>query len=47
MTEKKKISDYSKLKNQARQPYGEPMKGSKKMKNKNHSRQTHGTEHDL
>ncbi|MBO8155124.1 MAG: small acid-soluble spore protein P [Bacillaceae bacterium] len=47
MDHEKKISDYSKLKNQAKQPYGEPMKGSKKVKNRNHTRQKNNVEHDL
>ncbi|MRG85290.1 small acid-soluble spore protein P [Salinibacillus xinjiangensis] len=37
----------SKLNRQAKQPYGEPMKGSKKVKNRNHSRQKKGASHDL
>ncbi|WP_102028325.1 small acid-soluble spore protein P [Salirhabdus sp. Marseille-P4669] len=37
----------SKFKDQVKQPYGEPMKGSKKVKNRNHSRQKKGASHDL
>ncbi|MFD1849849.1 small acid-soluble spore protein P [Oceanobacillus bengalensis] len=29
------------------QPYGEPLAGSKKVKNANHSRQKHNTHHDM
>ncbi|WP_010650384.1 small acid-soluble spore protein P [Oceanobacillus massiliensis] len=29
------------------QPYGEPLDGSKKVKNKNHSRQNHNVHHDM
>lgn len=29
------------------QPYGEPLSGSKKVKNKNHSRQNHNPGHDM
>ncbi|HLR01665.1 MAG TPA: small acid-soluble spore protein P [Virgibacillus sp.] len=29
------------------QPYGEPLKGSKKVKTKNHSRQKKGASHDM
>lgn len=29
------------------QPYGEPLKGSKKVKNANHSRQTKDASHDM
>jgi len=29
------------------QPYGEPLQGSKKVKNKNHSRQNHNPHHGL
>ncbi|MBB6452810.1 small acid-soluble spore protein P (minor) [Salirhabdus euzebyi] len=37
----------SKLHRQASQPYGVPMKGSKKVKNRNHSRQKKGASHDM
>lgn len=30
-----------------KQPYGEPLKGSKKVKNANHSRQKKGASHDM
>lgn len=30
-----------------KQPYGEPLSGSKKEKNANHSRQKKGSDHDL
>ncbi|WP_093133714.1 small acid-soluble spore protein P [Salinibacillus kushneri] len=43
MTEEKN----SKLNRQAKQPYGVPMKGSKKVKNRNHTRQKKGASHDL
>ncbi len=29
------------------QPYGEPLSGSKKVKNANHSRQNHNPHHDM
>ncbi len=29
------------------QPYGEPLSGSKKVKNQNHSRQNHNPHHDM
>ncbi|MCP8616414.1 small acid-soluble spore protein P [Salirhabdus salicampi] len=37
----------SKFSHQAKQPYGVPMKGSKKVKNKNHSRQNKAGTPDL
>ncbi|GAB2571939.1 small acid-soluble spore protein P [Gracilibacillus alcaliphilus] len=30
-----------------KQPHGEPLAGSHKVKNKNHSRQKHGASHDM
>lgn len=33
--------------NQPKQAYGEPMSGSKKVKNKNHSRQKNHASHDM
>lgn len=36
-----------KLPQSPEQPYGEPLSGSHKVKNKNHSRQKKGANHDL
>ena len=35
------------LSQNVQQPYGEPLAGSHKVKNKNHSRQKHGASHDM
>jgi small acid-soluble spore protein P (minor) len=43
MAEEKKAN----LPRQVSQPYGVPMKGSKKVKNRNHSRQKKGASHDM
>lgn len=42
-----KQQDRVQLPNSPQQPYGEPLSGSKKVKNANHSRQNQKSHHDM
>ncbi|WP_430787987.1 small acid-soluble spore protein P [Virgibacillus flavescens] len=42
-----KQKDEPNLPKSPNQPYGEPLSGSHKVKNKNHSRQNKNTSHDM
>jgi len=42
-----KQQEHPNLPQSPQQPYGEPLDGSKKVKNRNHSRQKKGASHDM
>lgn len=42
-----KQQEHPDLPQSPKQAYGEPLDGSKKVKNRNHSRQTKGASHDM
>ncbi|MBP2257883.1 small acid-soluble spore protein P [Virgibacillus alimentarius] len=42
-----KQQEHPNLPRSPQQPYGEPLDGSKKVKNRNHSRQNKGASHDM
>ncbi|WP_042224341.1 small acid-soluble spore protein P [Oceanobacillus manasiensis] len=42
-----KQQEKPKLPQSPQQPYGEPLSGSKQVKNKNHSRQNRNVHHDM